>query len=61
MIFISIFNLDLIWEILKKFDIGFDLFLINCIYFIFDYYNEEMSDVLFEVLLFMIIGMFIVY
>ena len=45
----SISNSDLTWETSKKFDIGFDLSLINRIHLTFDYYNEETSDALFEV------------
>lgn len=45
----------------KKFDIGFDLSLINRIHLTFDYYNEETSDALFEVPLSMTTGMSTVY
>ena len=49
------------WETSKKFDIGFDLSLINRIHLTFDYYNEETSDALFEVPLSMTTGMSTVY
>ena len=54
-------NPDLTWETSKKFDIGFDLSLINRIHLTFDYYNEETSDALFEVPLSMTTGMSTVY
>ena len=54
-------NPDLTWETSKKFDIGFDLSLINRIHLTFDYYNEETSDALFEVPLSMTTGMSRVY
>ena len=57
----SISNSDLTWETSKKFDIGFDLSLINRIHLTFDYYNEETSDALFEVPLSMTTGMSTVY
>lgn len=52
----SIPNPELTWEVSKKFDVGFDLSLINRIHFTFDFYNEETSDALFEVPLSMTTG-----
>ncbi|WP_455673496.1 SusC/RagA family TonB-linked outer membrane protein [Phocaeicola sp.] len=53
----SIANPDLTWEVSKKFDIGFDLSLINRIHFTFDYYNEKTTDALFKVPLSMTTGL----
>ncbi len=53
----SITNRDLTWETSKKFDIGFDLSLINRIHLTFDFYNEKTSDALFEIPLSMTSGL----
>ena len=53
----SISNPDLTWETSKKFDVGFDLSLINRVHLTFDYYNEKTSDALFEIPLSMTTGL----
>lgn len=45
----QISNPDLTWETSKKFDIGFDLSLLNRVHFTFDYYNEDTDDALYSV------------
>lgn len=57
----SISNPNLTWEISNKFDVGFDLSLINRIHLTFDYYNEKTTDALFEVPLSMTTGLDVVY
>ena len=57
----SISNPDLTWEISNKFDVGFDLSLINRIHLTFDYYNEKTTDALFQVPLSMTTGLDVVY
>ena len=52
----SIPNPELTWEVSKKFDIGFDLSLLQRIHLTFDFYNEETSDALFEIPLSMTTG-----
>ena len=52
----SIPNPELTWEGSKKFDIGFDLSLLQRIHLTFDFYNEETSDALFEIPLSMTTG-----
>ena len=57
----SLSNPNLTWEISNKFDVGFDLSLINRIHLTFDYYNEKTTDALFEVPLSMTTGLDVVY
>lgn len=57
----SISNPNLTWEISNKFDVGFDLSLINRIHLTFDYYNEKTTDALFQVPLSMTTGLDVVY
>ena len=57
----SIPNQNLTWEVSRKFDIGFDLSLINRIHFTFDYYNEKTTDALFQVPLSMTTGLDVIY
>ena len=45
----SLENPDLTWEVSRKFDVGFDLGLLNRLTLSFDYYNEKTTDALFEV------------
>lgn len=45
----NISNPDLTWETSKKFDVGFDLSLINRVHFTFDFYNENTTDALYRV------------
>lgn len=42
-------NPDLTWESSRKFDVGFDLNLWNRLNVVFDYYNEDTHDALFQV------------
>lgn len=42
-------NPDLTWETSRKFDIGFDIGLIDRINLTFDYYNETTTDALYDV------------
>ncbi len=42
-------NPDLSWETSRKFDVGFDLSLLNRVHFTFDFYNEDTSDALYSV------------
>lgn len=53
----NIENPDLSWETSNKFDVGFDLSLINRVHFTFDFYNEDTSDALYSVPLSMTTGM----
>lgn len=53
----SIANQNLTWETSKKFDIGFDVSLIDRIHINFDYFNEKVSDALYEVPLSMTTGL----
>lgn len=57
----SLANPELTWEVSKKFDVGFDLSLINRLHFTFDFYNEVTSDALFQVPLSMTTGISVVY
>ena len=52
----SIPNTALTWEVSKKFDIGFDLSLLQRFHLTFDFYNEDTSDALFQVPLSMTTG-----
>lgn len=45
----QISNPDLTWETSKKFDVGFDVSLINRVHFTFDFYNDETHDALYKV------------
>ena len=45
----QIANPELSWETSKKFDVGFDVSLINRVHFTFDFYNEETHDALYSV------------
>lgn len=45
----QISNPDLTWETSKKFDVGFDVSLINRVHFTFDFYNDETHDALYQV------------
>ncbi len=45
----QISNPDLTWETSKKFDVGFDVSLINRVHFTFDFYNDETHDALYSV------------
>lgn len=42
-------NPDLSWETSKKFDLGFDVSLLNRVHLTFDYYNEVTDDALYSV------------
>lgn len=42
-------NPNLTWEVSRKFDVGFDLGLLNRLTLSFDYYDEKTTDALFEV------------
>ncbi|WP_298981014.1 SusC/RagA family TonB-linked outer membrane protein [Parabacteroides hominis] len=52
----SIPNTALTWEVSKKFDVGFDLSLLQRFHLTFDFYNEDTSDALFQVPLSMTTG-----
>lgn len=45
----NISNPDLTWETSNKFDVGFDLSLINRVHVTFDFYNDNTTDALFRV------------
>lgn len=53
----NIANPNLTWETSNKFDIGFDLSLINRVHFTFDYYNDKTTDALYKVPISMVTGM----
>lgn len=57
----SIENPELSWETSRKFDVGFDLSIINRVHMTFDFYNEDTADALYEVPLSMTTGMESVY
>lgn len=50
-------NPDLTWETSKKFDVGFDVSLINRIHFTFDFYNDDTDDALYSVPLSYVTGL----
>lgn len=52
----NIENPDLSWETSRKFDVGFDLSLINRVHMTFDFYNEDTADALYTVPLSMTTG-----
>lgn len=53
----SVENPDLTWETSKKFDVGFDVSLINRVHFTFDFYNDETHDALYSVPLSYVTGL----
>lgn len=57
----QISNPDLTWETSKKFDVGFDLSLINRVHFTFDYYNELTDDALYSVPISYVTGISSIY
>lgn len=57
----QISNPDLTWETSKKFDVGFDLSLINRVSVTFDYYNDVTDDAIYKVPVSMTTGVSDVY